>query len=213
MVNTWFGDRRYRWQMSEQPPSGPSAPSGTGGFQASPGQFPGVAGGLPSWSEPPRCQSRALNFLALGISVIATVLAIFGWFRPAPAAAPPTQPAGPTYTEQQINDAKIRACNAFDIVLKGVTLQTHGQPSDDPGMRKAQAVNGQLSLAAGGWYLRDHVEPGTPADLATTAQKTSHLLLDLGANALAGAQNADQPQAKLLSETQAAFARMQDLCK
>jgi hypothetical protein len=98
-------------------------------------------------------------------------------------------------------------------VLKGVTLQTHGEPSDDPAMRKAQAANGQLSLVAGGWYLRDRAEPATPPDLATAVQKTSDVLLELGANALAGAQNADQPQARLLEETQSAFAQVREQCK
>lgn len=199
--------------MSANPPSGPSVPFGTGGFQAPPSQSPGVAGGPPAWSVPPRGQSRALTLVALGISVVATVLGIVGWFRPTAASAPATQPAGPTYTEQQINDARTRVCSAFDLVLKGINLQTHGQPSEEPGMRKAQAVSGQLSLAAGGWYLRDHIDPATPGDLATSARKTSQVLLDLGANALAGAQNADQPQANLLGEAQSAFVQMQDLCK
>ena len=79
------------------------------------------------------------------------------------STAPPSKT--PTYTEQQISDAKARSCAAFDTVLKGVTLQTHGEASDDPAMRKAQAVNGQLSLVAGGGYLRDHLEPATPHNL------------------------------------------------
>jgi hypothetical protein len=80
-------------------------------------------------------------------------------------------------------------------------------------MRKAQAVNGQLSLVAGGWYLRGHVDPATPPQLGAAIQKTADVLLDLGANALAGAQNADQPQAGLLNDAQSGFAQVQGLCK
>jgi hypothetical protein len=214
MVNTENGNRRYHRIMSEQPPAGPPAPSGAGGFPTSRGQFPGAPAGPPSWpSNPSRGQSRALTYVALTTAILATVLAIVGWFRPSPALPPTAHTSDPTYTEQQISDAKTRVCTAFETVLKGVTLQTHGQPSDDAGMRKAQAVNGQLSLAAGGWYLRDHVDPATPGELATAARKTSNILLDLGANALAGAQNADQPQAGLLGDAQSAFVQMQELCK
>ncbi|BBX47940.1 hypothetical protein GCM10009641_10160 [Mycobacterium cookii] len=199
--------------MSDHPPSGQSSAHGAGGYPAGPAGFPGAPAGSTPWSPPPTGgTSRWLTFLALAIAVIATGLAIVGWFRPTPVAPPPHS-TGPTYTEQQISDAKTRACAAFETVLKGVTLQTHGQPSDDPAMRKAQAVNGQLALAAGGSYLRDRLDPATPSELATAVRKTSDILLDLGANALAGAQNADQPQAGLLSEAQSSFAQVQELCK
>jgi len=214
MVNTEAGNQRYHRFMSEQPPSGPPLPSGERGFSSSRGQFPGAAAGPPPWpSAPPGGQSRALTFVAIAIGVIGTCLAVAGWFRASPVAPPAQRSASPTYTEQQIADAKARACDAFQTVLKGVTLQTHGEASSDPSMRKAQAVNGQLSLVAGGGYLRDRVDPATPTQLAADIRKTSDILLDLGANALAGAQNADQPQAGLLSEAQSSFAEVQEQCK
>jgi hypothetical protein len=212
MVNTGTGDQRYHRSMSEYPPSGPSAAHGPSGYPAAPAGFPGTAAGSPVWPSPSRAPSRWPTFLALALALVASGLAIVGWFRPSPppAAQPSTTPA---YTEQQISDAKTRACAAFDTVLKGVTLQTHGEASDDPAMRKAQAVNGQLSLVAGGWYLRDHVDPATPTQLAADIRKTADVLLDLGTNALAGAQNADQPQASLLAEVKSSFAQVQELCK
>jgi hypothetical protein len=212
MVNTGTGDRRYHRSMSEYPPSGPSAAHGPSGYPAAPTGFPGAAAGSPAWPSPSRGPSQWPTFLALALALVASGLAIVGWFRPSP---PPTAPPSktPTYTEQQISDAKARSCAAFDTVLKGVTLQTHGEASDDPAMRKAQAVNGQLSLVAGGGYLRDHLDPATPAQLAADIRKTADVLSDLGANALAGAQNADQPQAGLLTEAKSSFAQVQELCK
>jgi hypothetical protein len=212
MVNTGTGDQRYHRSMSEYPPSGPSAAHGPSGYPAAPTGFPGAAAGSPAWPSPSRGPARWPTFLALAIALLASGLAIVGWFRPSPSPAP-SHPASPTFTEQQISDAKARSCAAFDTVLKGVTLQTHGEASDDPAMRKAQAVNGQLSLVAGGWYLRDHVDPATPTQLAADIRKTADVLLDLGANALAGAQNADQPQASLLTEAKSSFAQVQELCK
>jgi hypothetical protein len=211
VVNTGTGDRRYHRSMSEYPPSGPSAAHGASGYPPAPTGFPGAAAGPPVWPSPSR-SSQWPTFLALALALVASGLAIVGWFRPSP---PPTAPPSktPTYTEQQISDAKARSCAAFDTVLKGVTLQTHGEASDDPAMRKAQAVNGQLSLVAGGGYLRDHLDPATPAQLAADIRKTADVLSDLGANALAGAQNADQPQASLLTEAKSSFAQVQELCK
>ena len=211
MVNTRTGDQRYHRSMSEYPPSGPSAAHGASGYPPLPTGFPGAAAGPPVWPSPSR-SSQWPTFLALALALVASGLALVGWFRPSP---PPTAPPSktPTYTEQQISDAKARSCAAFDTVLKGVTLQTHGEASDDPAMRKAQAVNGQLSLVAGGGYLRDHLDPATPAQLAAEIRKTADVLSDLGANALAGAQNADQPQASLLTEAKSSFAQVQELCK
>src|ERR1700722_602116 len=211
MVNTRTGDQRYHRSMSEYPPSGPSAAHGASGYPPLPTGFPGAAAGPPVWPSPSR-SSQWPTFLALALALVASGLAIVGWFRPSP---PPTAPPSktPTYTEQQIFDAKARSCAAFDTVLKGVTLQTHGEASDDPAMRKAQAVNGQLSLVAGGGYLRDHLDPATPAQLAAEIRKKADVLPALGANALAGAQNADQPQASLLTEAKSSFAQVQELCK
>jgi hypothetical protein len=199
--------------MSEQPPDGPHAPSGTGGFPTSRGQFPG-AGGPPSWPPAPRRdKSRALTFAALATALIATALAIVGWFRPvsvAPAVAPSQSP---TYSEQQVADSKSHACAAFETVQRGVKLQTNEAASTDPAMRKAQATSGQLSVVAGGWYLREQLEPATPASIRSAVEHLAGLLLDLGAHYIAGVQDSDPTQGALRSNTVSAFGVVQDLCK
>ena len=80
-------------------------------------------------------------------------------------------------------------------------------------MRKAQAADGQLAVVAGGWYLRDHVAPATPAPVATAVQHLANLLLDLGANYIAGEHDSDAPQAALRTDAVSAFAQVQELCK
>src|SRR6185437_14390695 len=140
--------------MSENPPSGPMHGHGTSGFPCAP---TGFQSGPPAWQPaPPKGQSRGLTYVALATAVIATVLAIVGWFRPTPPP-PPSHPSAPTYTEQQIADAKARACEAMDVVEKGTTLQTNPPQSDDPAMMNAQAAHAQLSLVAGAWYIRDSI--------------------------------------------------------
>lgn len=161
----------------------------------------------------PRPPSRWLSAAALVVALAALVVAIIGWFRPAPA--PP--PDEPTFTEQQVADAKVRVCEAFALVDKGVTLQTgggeQGGVSNEPTMAEAQAANARLSIVAGAWYLRDHVDPATPPPLATAVQHLSAILLDLGANYLAGAKDAEPAMAALLRDGESAFQQVEGLCK
>jgi hypothetical protein len=152
--------------------------------------------------------------LALALSLVATVLAIIGWFRPS-SPQQSARPVAPTYSPQQISDAKARACNAVDTVHKGAMLHsgTGTQQSNDPAMAEAQAADGRLALIAGGWYLRDHLDPAAPPALIGEIRHLSQVMLDLGANYLAGSKNADPDQAALIDEGNSAFARAQDLCK
>jgi hypothetical protein len=196
--------------MSENPPSGPPLPPSAGEFPASRGQFPGAPVEPP---VPPRRQSRGLTFVALAIAVIATGLAVVGWFRPSPAAPPPSRSTGPTYTEQQISDARSHACTAFELVNKGVALETNGQLSNDPAMELAQGTNARLTTISSGWYLKARLEPAAPADLTGAIQRLSDVLLDLGAHYLAGAKDDQPSQAALKSEGNAAFDRVRELCK
>lgn len=186
------------------------------GHGASP--IPSAPTGLPSaWQPaPPRGQPRGLTYIALGVAVIATVLAVIGWFRPAPPPAP-AHAVAPTYSEKQIADAKTRACRALEVVNKGAVLHSGtgapAQQSGDPAMAEAQAADSRLSIIAGGWYLRDHLAPATPPDLKSTIEHLSEVALDMGQNYLAGVQNNDAAQAALIKEGNSTFARALELCK
>ena len=155
IVNTEFGDQRYHRPMSENPPSRPVPAPGTSGFPAAPTGFPGAPTGTPPWPPAPPRPSRWLTFVALAIGLIATGLAIVGWFRPPLPAAPPHSGA-PSYTEQQIADARTRACAAVDTTHKGVVLQSGAGAQDhvssDPALAEAQAANARLSIIGGSWY-------------------------------------------------------------
>jgi hypothetical protein len=208
--------------MSEKPPSGPPPAQNASGFPAAPAPtgFPAGPAGSPSWpSAPPvapRGHSRWPTFVALAIALIATGLAVVGWFRPAPPTPP--RAAAPTYTEQQISDAKARACSAFGLVQKGVRLQTGAsspaaESSNDPAMVEAQAANARLSMIAGASYLRDHVDPATPPQIAAAIQHLSDGMSDLGSSYLAGAKNDDPEVVTLRNDGSSTAARLEELCK
>lgn len=188
---------------------------GPSGFPPAPAGF---QPGPPAWQPaPPQGQSRALTYVALAVAVIATVLAIVGWFRPTPPPAP-TQPAAPTYSEQQIADAKAKACSAFELADKGVVLQTGGgnprpEPTNDPVMAEARAADARLSLVAGSWYLRDHLDPATPPKLASAIRNYATVLANLAQNYLAGIKDADPAQESLLKDSDAAFTQLHEMCR
>jgi hypothetical protein len=135
-----------------------------------------------------------------------------GWFRPSPTALS-TSSTAPTYTQQQISQAKTTTCDAYAVVNKGITLQTNGAESDNPALIQAEAANARLSTISGGWYLRARLDKATPPDLAAAVQHLSDVLLDLGANYLAGAKDDDPSQSSLKIEGNASFRRVQEMCK
>jgi hypothetical protein len=213
MVNTGTGDQRYHRSMSEYPPSGPSAAHGPSGYPAPPTGFPGTAAGSPVWPSPSRAPARWPTFLALALALVASVLAIVGWFRPSPS--PSTGSTTPTFTEQQVSDAKTRACSALDLVHKGTMLHagTNVGQSSDPALAEARGADARLAIISGGWYLRDHLDAATPPELAAAIKGLTQVMLDLGANYLADARNDDSAQSALIKEGNSGFDHALELCK
>jgi hypothetical protein len=131
--------------------------------------------------------SRWAAFAALAIAVIATAVAIAGWFRPAP------QSASAAFTDQQTAQAKTNVCSAYTAVHQGVVKSTHlADPNpNDPVGQLAIAANARLALLGGGAYLRDRVaaQPATPADLAQAVNSMGTTIEQLGVGYLEGATN------------------------
>jgi hypothetical protein len=156
-VTTAVADRRYDQAVSDMPPP-TSAP---------PGSHP--------WLPPtPLAQSRQWPaFALLIIALIPTLgVAIVGWFRPAPPK--PSQP--PTYTKEQIADAKAKVCSIYEQVRKAVVANTTRNGGDDPTATLAVAANARAALYNGGDYLSKALaqEPSTPPELA----KAIHTLVN-----------------------------------
>jgi hypothetical protein len=106
--------------------------------------------------------------VALGLTVVALVVAIASWFRPThePVAATPT------FTDAQVADAKKQVCDAFNLAHDAIV--TAGNIKD-PANQIAYATNARLAFFAGAQYLADAVnsQPATPAELATAAHQYS----------------------------------------
>jgi hypothetical protein len=98
---------------------------------------------------------------------IAIALAVGGWFRPAAQAAAPPVDAAPTYSDQQVADAKKAVCAAHDLVNRA-TLGAGTQKSDDPTTQLVIAVNVRLAGSLSAQYFQTKLDqyPATPADLS-----------------------------------------------
>jgi hypothetical protein len=152
-------------------------------------------------------KSRWPTFAALAIAVVAAGLAIVAWFRPPHGASP-------TFTSQQIADAKTNVCSAYTAVQQGVVINTHlvNPRADDPIGTLAVAANARLALLGGGAYLRDRLaaEPAAPADLAKAVKSMANTIEQLGINYLAGASNLVQDP--LRNDLNSEIAQINGLC-
>lgn len=146
-------------------------------------------------------------FTLLVITLIVAIgVAIIGWFRPMPDNKPSTTTS---FTNQQIADAKTKACSAFEKVRTGVSLQTNGNAGGDPAMTQAVAANARLSLVTGAYYLQTRLDPATPQPLASAIRSFSDLLLDMAESALAGSTG--DPTMDQQGEAQ--VAQLKEMCK
>jgi hypothetical protein len=143
--------------------------------------------------------------VALAVALVAIGIAVWALVRqPAGAASP---------TSQQIADAKGRACTAFTTVRTAVSVQTHANLGPDPVAIQAVGANGRLAMVAGATYLNAHLDPATPADLATAIRSFATDLQEIPMNAMAGLPRDDPNQAARLRDGEALSVRIADMCK
>ncbi|CKV54065.1 alanine and proline rich membrane protein [Mycobacterium tuberculosis] len=128
---------------------------------------------------------------ALALAVVSLGVGIVGWFHWQPHDKPSPAPSAPTFTSQQISDAKENVCAAHRIVRQAAVLNTNqanpvpGDPTGD----LAVAANARLALYSGGDSLlrRLTAEPATPAELRDAVRSLANALQELAVNYLAGA--------------------------
>jgi hypothetical protein len=172
-------------------------------------------------SSPTRWVALAAVLIAV-IALAGTAWALFlpSWLpRPSKVSSPVTTSppvssnTSPHFTDQQIADAKSRACGASDTVSRALTVQTGADVGKDPLALLALAANARLVMIGGGQYLLERLDPATPAPLAAAIRTYSDQLQDIGLYAMAGTPNDDPAQAARNRDIQATNAQIADLCK
>ena len=153
-------------------------------------------------------QPKWLAPASLGMAVIALGVAVWALLSPRQAA-----PSVPKPSDQQVAEAKARACAAFTTVRTAVALQTHTELGPAPVAVQAVAAVSRLAMSSGAQYLQAHLDPATPTDLAAAIREFSVELQDISMYGQAGVGGADPAQAGRLKAGEAVSVKIAGLCK
>lgn len=158
-----FLQERYYPRVSNVPPLQPPTPQ----WQ-------------PAASRPP----RGLAMVSVGIALVAVGIAIGAWFRPPPKNEPP--PA-PTYSSQEVADAKSKVCAAYGLVRKALAATGSRDGGADPTAILAVATSSRQALEVGSRYISSTLQeaPATAVDLAESVRKLAGLYQAIAINYLA----------------------------
>ncbi|ORX05149.1 hypothetical protein AWC29_11925 [Mycobacterium triplex] len=149
-------------------------------------------------------------FAFLLVALLVTLaVAIAGWFRPLPAKQTPP----PTYSSQQIADAKTAICAAYQQVRKAGDLAGARSGGSDPMGLLAVATSSRQVFDAGSRYLSTKLaeQPATPPDLAAAIQKLANIYQQLAIDYLAEAP--DSETNPLIRAGTDAHTTIEGLCK
>jgi hypothetical protein len=157
-------------------------------------------------------RSRWVAPAALVIAVFAIGIAVWSLVR-LPGESDNVQQSAVDNARLSPDDAKARACVAFDTVRKAVSMQTNADLGPDPVAREAVAANARLATLAGGEYLLSRLDPGLPLELADALRSFANNLQDVGMYQLAGVPNTDPILTAKMSDAQSASQQLTDMCK
>lgn len=129
-------------------------------------------------------------FAFLTVLLLVTLaVAIVGWFRPIPRKPPPL----PTYSSEQIADAKAAICTAYEHVRKAGDLAGARSGGSDPTGQLTVATSSRQVFDAGSRYLSTKLaeQPATPSDLAAAVRKLASVYQQLAIDYLAEAPDSE----------------------
>lgn len=140
----------------------------------------------PMMPVPMRRPSRWPTFATLLVSLVALGFAVAAWLRPLPEPSPPAA-AAPTFTDQQVADAKAKVCDAYGKVRRAVDMNWTRSGGDDPTAQLAVAANMRQVYIAGSAYMLTMLmdEPATPPDLSRVVHELSRLYQIISLDGLA----------------------------
>ncbi|OBA64091.1 hypothetical protein A5647_03250 [Mycobacterium sp. 1100029.7] len=146
--------------------------------------------------------------LLASVLVVILSVAIVGWFQPTRLKPPPVQ----SFSAQQVAEAKMRICAAYEKVHHAVGL-TSGRSSDDPTLHLAIATSGRQALSVGGSYLLTTLaeQPATPPDLAGAVHRLATTFQKLTVDYLA--EVSDTELDPLLREADQLTSTVEGLCR
>jgi hypothetical protein len=193
-LTTEIAPERYDQAVSDLPPTSAAAPV------------------PPPWPAgiPPTRSRQWPMFALLVVALLVTLgVAIVGWFRPEPAKPLPA----PTYSNQQVADAKAKVCGAYGKIHHAVLANTGRSGGSDPTATLAVAANARIALYDGGEYLMKTLaqEPATPAELAEATRALVNAYQQLAVDYMAEATDPEINSAFQAVETTG--SKVSGMCK
>jgi hypothetical protein len=154
-------------------------------------------------------------FTALLIALVSLAVGLAGWFRSAPHNDQSQVPPKPTYTDQQIADAKAHVCAAFGKVERAVDVAQALPGASDATAQLVVATSTRQVFDVGSRYLLMKLaeESATPPDLATAVRKEAYSLQEGVIGYLDGLTNSDPDMRPLVDANTQAAATIRRLCK
>jgi hypothetical protein len=170
----------------------------------------------PPWPPAvPPTPTRWLALVSLVVALLAICVAIGAWFRPLPDNKPPPASRAPSYTEQQVADAKTKVCAAYEKVHRALVLSSARNGGSDPTAVLGVATSGRQVLDAGSRYLVTKVseQPATSPELAAAIRNLANLYQELTISYLDGLINSDAELQPSLQAADDATSTIERLCK
>lgn len=188
-----FPQERYDPRVSNVPPPQPPPPAW-------------ATAASPTGSRP----SRGLAIVSLVIAFVAIGIAVGAWFRPLPKNEPPR---APSYSSQEVAEAKGRVCAAYAKVHHAVLANTGRSGENDPTTLLALAANARIALFDGGEYLLKVLarEPAIASELAVATQALADSYQQLALDYLAEATDADIAKSRQTIETTG--SKVREICQ
>jgi hypothetical protein len=124
-------------------------------------------------------------------------------------------PPRPTYTQQQIADAKATVCAAFKQVDHAVDLVQAQVGSTDHATQVGVAALTEILLDFGNRYLLTTLDgqPATPSDLATTVRTKANAFQQMLLNYLDGIQLSDPAMKPAVTASDEATDALRRMCQ
>jgi hypothetical protein len=137
-------------------------------------------------------------------SLLAIVIAVGSWFRPADSSDDTGTAAEsrPTYTPEELESATAAVCDARALAGKAGSV-AGGKTSEDPDMRFVVAINSRLASAVSADYLTYVLSqnPATPDSLSSPVRRIIEALNEITLLNLADSeQSALEPLYKKLDD-------------
>ena len=169
--------------------------------------------GPPQWQPTlPPARKRQWLIPLLVVALLATLgVAIAGWLRPAGTRPP----AAPTYSNQQVADAKAAVCGAYEQVRKAGDEAGKRDGGNDPTAVLTVATSTRQVLDTSSRYLMTKLDthPATPHDLAAAVRKLADVYQEMTVDYLDGLTNSDPELSPLLRAGDEAHSTIAGLCK